>query len=239
MLMDAAIGLLSTTIVFGLVYTFHFLISSPRHLWLEAQESIKQNGILLAEWNELYQSKLIVACGSDVPGSKFISEDGCDFNKAFRVVIRSCGFNPIVHCQGRLISVTKNSEKIWENDIAILTFVKANSPESICKTIPKDAPQYLEILGVAEDNDGMGNITNRLLFGVNAHNRQFSSKLEKEFRDNRGEYIITIGITGHSTISVGATLRFIWTGDYEASTLTLIEQYSLSPTPFVNSPNSR
>jgi hypothetical protein len=201
-------------VVPGIVSLYAFFMT----LVVAPYQMHKKDQRLLAEWNELYSPKLVLACGLNVPGSRVIVESGYDFDHAFRLVVKNVGFNSIANCQGRLISIVKDGQEIWANDEAPLTFVTLGA-YSIHKNIEGNGLNYLEVVGLKEG---------RVSIAVNTHGRTLGDRTDARLQEH-GKFILLIALSGHSTVSIGATLHFNWTGTYEDATLDLIEQHSLIP----------
>jgi len=210
---------LATITVFSLVFVAHFLIITPKHLWIESQKEISKNKKLLAEWEELYKPKLALQCGADILGSMAPCAGGYDFDSTFRVVIRSLGLNPLPNCQGRIIEILRDGQHLWGGEEMPLTFVLSGDQYSTHKQIDPNLPSYLEVIGV---KDG------KLKVATNKHGRTLGQKTDDAIQQ-RGSYSIAIAVATFNSVSIQAMLTLIWTGTFETSSLTLIEQHSLSP----------
>jgi hypothetical protein len=219
---DAAIGLLSTAVVFGGVFLFHLLFLSPKHLYEEVRQEIEKYKISIDHWNEIFSPKLTLDCGPDVSGSKLATAWGNDFDSSFRVVINSKGYNPHF-CRGNLIEISREGCVIFGGQEAKLTFATAGNYPSD-QQLAFGIPAYLEIFGIKQG---------QLRTGTNHHSRSLGKKEDEELQ-KPGMYLAKIVVAANQSVSVGATLQFLWTGKFEDSSLLLLEQHSLmppSPTP--------
>lgn len=236
LLLDSGIGFAAMATAFSLIYALHFLYLSPRRLWIESQGDILKKNKDLEEWRALFEPKLTVRCGSQIPGSKVVEDNGVDFNQVFRAEVTAFGFNPIQNCQGTLLRVERNGEELWATNPAPLTFSRADKPDSVCKKIDLSGPQYLEVVGIIKRENGFRNWENCVRLAINTHQRELSPSFQSKF-SQFGDYLIVIAVSGHSTVPIGAELRFVWTGEYDTSSLTLIKQFSMGPTPPSSAPN--
>lgn len=168
-------------------------------------------------WRELYDPKIVLSCGNDVTGSRLEVAGGYDFDSAFRIKIESKGFAPLVNCRGNLIEVNRGGQVIFSGQEAKLTFA-ATGHYPPFQQLDVGIPAYLEVFGVKGG---------KLRAAVNHHDRSLGRAADLELQLSSC-YEVKVVIAVFNSIAVEAILNFIWTGDFQTSSLTLISQRPLT-----------
>jgi hypothetical protein len=134
----------------------------------------------------------------------------------YRLIVEADCQEPIPACTGYLTKVEKDGKLLMGHENIQLTFSPGDQEDAIYKTLSPKIPAYLDVLLIIQ----MGQI----VFCSKGYTIPNSLKPSRIF-EAHGDYILTISVTGTSSQTTPAKIRFNWNGNWETSEMELISIY--------------
>jgi hypothetical protein len=121
----------------------------------------------------------------------------------WRIKVENLGIEPLRHCTGRLISITREGEfkPAFAGEILNLPFAPGGAPDAFAKEIRHDREEYLDFLLITADDKP--HVSSRTLPGSFDWNKMF---------ENPGVYVLEINISSSETRSEKIKIGFHWRG---------------------------
>lgn len=203
-------------VIFGILALFALLFAAFR-IWRNERISLANIKSEKLAIEEGLKPKLALsfdatnqACVTFVPNSS-----SC-LARAFRLKVESRSNIRITGCSGKLISICGPfGNYLFDHQYIQLTFTHSEHPDTVSKTIDKNAPIYLDILATWNGNS----------VKLCAYKDHFPNgfKWSSMFND-KGEYKLRIQVAGDLGPPVECLLKFIWTGDWKTATMEMVTQ---------------
>ncbi len=164
------------------------------------------------------KSKLKIECGPNIEGcvatAMWRDPAGAAMPVRFLRIAVFTDSPSITGCKGFLTRIESGGKKRWGGESAPLTFAPGEADDALLKTIYSKVPAFLDVLAVTSAGD----------IHVCTKGRQwlYLPGLHQIFSEV-GDYVVTVVVTGDGISSETSFLRFNWTGNWQTSFLTLIE----------------
>lgn len=191
----------------GLLWLFYHILKAPHEIYLELHKKL-QNEI------ERNAPKFKLSCRKDITGCAIENPDGS--MKFFRMQVETDCVNGIENCKGHLIRIEKDGKVVYDHDARELPFARADEPDSLAKTISPNVPYFLDVLVTYHRVD-------KVHFATKGHSPALNEKREYIF-ENRGEYILTVSVSGKDAPTATAKLKFDWNGQWFTSTIEKLKE---------------
>jgi hypothetical protein len=136
----------------------------------------------------------------------------------FRVAIECLGVDQVSDCKGFLTRVENDGAIRWSGDNVLLTFAPERQGDATLKTVREKIPEYLDVVAVAQRGV--------LFLGTKARIwPDYFEPLASMFSD-RGEYILTIKVSGRGTRTIEESLELCIAENYLESSMKLLTRPS-------------
>lgn len=162
---------------------------------------------------EKQKPKFKLSCRKDINGCAIENPDGS--MKFFRLQVETDCVNGIKECKGHLIKIEKDGVTVYDHDAIELPFARAHEPDCLAKTISPNVPYFLDVLVTY-------NPVHVVNFATKGHSPATNEKREYIFA-NKGEYILTVSVSGKDVPTVSAKLKFVWKGQWFTATIEKIK----------------
>lgn len=129
-----------------------------------------------------------------------------------RVKVESNCLIVVRQCKGRLLSINRNGEVVFEGGPLILPFAPAEHEDAIDKHIHPHAPEYLDFMGISDNN--------AIILTPYKHHAPSAVNYNTIFREH-GEYRMKLAVLCDGP-TAQIDLIFSWTGDRTTSTIVQV-----------------
>jgi hypothetical protein len=132
----------------------------------------------------------------------------------FRVAVESVGVDHVTDCKGFLTRIEKDGAIKWAGNNVLLTFAPEENEDATAKTIREKIPEYLDVVAVAQ----------RGVIFLGTKRRVWQDYLEPlaSIFSDRGEYILTIKVSGRETRTIEGRLKLCIAENYLESLIELL-----------------
>jgi hypothetical protein len=162
---------------------------------------------------EKQKPKFRLSCGKDIIGCNVPSLNGS--MQFFRLCVEAQGQNEIKNCRGHLIKIEKDGNVVFGHDSLILTFARAEDPDTLAKTLHPNIPEFLDVL-----------CTVNVVHTVCTADKNRTPALDQN-RDYvfslTGDYILTVAVSGDGVPPATAKLKFTWKGQWMTASIEKIK----------------
>jgi predicted transcriptional regulator len=157
--------------------------------------------------------KFILSCNSKISGCvKFNDNRSMKF---FRLCVQTECATEIRNCVGHLTKIEKDGKVVFEDDSLDLPFAFADQPDSLAKTIFPNNPYYLDVLAFEFKFF-------KMWFAVKG-GRLATDKFGNDIFEEKGEYILSVSVSGSDVPTQQVKLRFNWQRDIDTVIWETIE----------------